>query len=227
MADKQFHRLSRKDIVAASFYHVIDRDGGDGWVSRRDLEERILSLVPQVPDYHDYPLAYNNSNLPDEALLSAEEPDQSGYRALTIRNLEKRFLDTNNPVGTVRIFQGQNANPATLFGIGIWSRTASGRAIVGAGSSPDENNVKHTMTDGQKLGEYEVALTVAEMPEHTHAFNTQNRDSSRNNSIEKSYSGYSYNPFQTIPHTTSSAGRGNPHNNIQPSEVYTCWKRVV
>ena len=68
------------------------------------------------------------------------------------------------PVGS--IYTSINAtNPSTLFG-GVWEQIASGRTLVGVDTSQTEFNTVKKI-GGSKT----VALTVSQMPSHTHTQN--------------------------------------------------------
>lgn len=129
------------------------------------------------------------------------------------------------PVGS--IYTSVNAtNPSTLFG-GVWEQIASGRTLVGVDTSQTEfNTVKKT--GGSKT----VALTVSQMPSHTHEIKSgdgadmkfmgyapeTNTTGGYTNYYFK-YDGVTSTPEKFI--TNSSTGGGQAHNNLQP--YFTCY----
>ncbi|MDR1071708.1 MAG: hypothetical protein LBL21_03645 [Rickettsiales bacterium] len=116
------------------------------------------------------------------------------------------------PVGAVYI-STNNADPATLFGFGMWERFGQGRALVGVDESdPEFDTVEKTG------GEKAHKLTIAEMPSHNHGIYTSGNDS-----------GGSYNDvgkYHDQTNGTSYTGGGGAHNNLQPYITVYIWRRV-
>lgn len=101
-------------------------------------------------------------------------------------------------------------SPGTLFG-GTWQRI-QGRFLLCAGSS---------YAAGSTGGEAAHTLTVNAMPSHTH--NVQG------NKASSSYSRYPVYQAQStgLTSATSSAGGGQPHNNMPPYLAVYAWKRTA
>jgi hypothetical protein len=125
------------------------------------------------------------------------------------------------PVGSVYISTSA-ADPAVLFGIGTWERFADGRVLVGAGTSDRE------FPAGETGGSSTHALTVAEMPSHSHTGRTApdyggspdgGRDTNGN-------SAYMYWRHGTTSYSVGSSGGGGEHNNLQPYIAVHMWRRI-
>ena len=105
-------------------------------------------------------------------------------------------------------------------GYGEWVRYAEGRTLVGFSTKTSDPSEYKTM--GNQFGENKHALTIDEMPSHSHDLNfvtgnisgsgrpaTQNTSSTESNL------------------SSSNRGGGAAHNNIQPSIVVAYWLRVA
>lgn len=107
-------------------------------------------------------------------------------------------------------------SPASVFG-GIWERI-SNRFLFGA------DDVNYSL--GSTGGESETLLTVDNLPEHNHTFNSasenpgdkyaSNIPQRRNNSTD-----------QLMDFATSKVGSNKAHNNMPPYLVVNIWKRVA
>ncbi|MGL5014854.1 MAG: phage baseplate protein [Bacteroidales bacterium] len=84
--------------------------------------------------------------------------------AINLRSLQGSMMW---PVGS--IFMTVDArNPLEILGFGNWEKFAAGRVIVGTGTTSDGNNDTRTVVNEAKGGNYQMKLTEAQMPEHTH-----------------------------------------------------------
>lgn len=148
-----------------------------------------------------------HSGAPDTALASD--------RLDALKNI---LADLNNPVGTIRAF-AVATDPATLLGVGTWTRIGAGRMVVDAGA-----NGGTTFTAGAVGGEVNHILTVAEMPAHNHKFyegppNAPGDSTSALDSVDGSTSGL------TI--VSQNTGGGGAHNNMPPYYVGYIWRRTA
>lgn len=100
-------------------------------------------------------------------------------------------------------------DPATLFG-GTWQRIQD-RFLLCAGTA---------YAAGSTGGEAEHALTVSEMPSHSHNVRTY---SSSGQSGGAQSSGYG----QSGSLNTGYAGGGAAHNNMPPYLAVYAWQRVA
>lgn len=126
------------------------------------------------------------------------------------------FLNKTYPVGAIYI-SVSSTSPATLFG-GTWSAFGAGRVLVGINPSDTAFDTVEE-TGGAKTH----ALTIGEMPSHTHTM-----------------AGFKWNAGGSaarLPYTldgkdgfdelTGSRGGGSAHNNLQPYIVVYMWKRTA
>lgn len=122
------------------------------------------------------------------------------------------------PVGSLYFNAAASTNPATLLGFGTWSQYASGRVLVGLDSGQAEFDTLEE-TGGAKTH----ALTAAETGPHTHdvVYGTGTAGSGAGN-----FSAVRFDAGAST-HTTTSAGAGDPHNNLQPYIVVYIWKRTA
>lgn len=144
------------------------------------------------------------------------------------------------PVGSVYINSVVPTNPATLFGFGTWVQFGAGRVPVGIDTGQSEFD-----TAGETGGAKTHTLTQSEMPSHQHSGTTSTngdhnhgiswvgtsgggygwRDASNARSSGFAYT--SINGAHNHSFTTSPAGSGGAHNNLQPYVVVYMWTRTA
>lgn len=108
------------------------------------------------------------------------------------------------------------ANPSTYLGFGTWVPYGAGRVIVGVGTG---------FALGQAGGETNHTLTVDEMPMHTHGSQYDYRTPV---SIDGIGAGSEIGGAGTLwSYPTTSAGGGQPHNNLQPYVAAYVWTRTA
>jgi len=139
---------------------------------------------------------------------------QAQIDALTLSLLNQRYK-----VGDIYTTTDAT-DPATRLGYGTWEVYGSGRVLVGHDSGdPDFQTV------GAIGGEKAHVLTAAEMPEHDHDV-TLTRNYGAESVLADNSANTSSDAFRgTI--TTSSAGSGLAHNNLQPYVVVHLWRRTA
>ena len=123
------------------------------------------------------------------------------------------------PVGSIYINAGVATNPGTLLGFGTWSAFGSGRVIVGVDSTDTDFDAVRE-TGGAKTDSH--ALTIAEIPAHTHNVTMSTNDTDNDNLSEGNTSG-------TSLHPTSSTGGGAAHSHdiVQPYITAYMWRRTA
>jgi len=119
------------------------------------------------------------------------------------------IADANNPIGTIRAF-AVATDPATLLGIGTWSRIGEGRTLIDCGT---------TYLAGSTGGEATHVLTTNEIPSHTHPIGATG------SGLTEAGNDY-FNPLSTVPGVTGSTGGGLAHNNLPPYLAAYIWRRV-
>lgn len=137
-----------------------------------------------------------------------------------------------NPVGTVYTSATSSTNPATLLGFGTWASFGAGRVMVGV----DAGNTNFDVL-GETGGSADssgvtgsTALTVSQMPAHTHTLFSKSSGSR----YMSSHGGGSES-LNSTTHTTSSTGSGSGHThtlsgtntNLQPYITVYMWKRTA
>lgn len=144
-------------------------------------------------------------------LKEMENNAESGINELKT-NVQTAFTDLLKlvfPIGSTYITQ-TNTNPSTILGFGTWERL---KGKVCLGLDEDDNDLQ---TIGNTGGEKTHTLTIEETPSHTHDFNYGER------LLVQKGSDYAVPDYVNLTGkkiTTTSAGGGQPHNNMQPYEV--------
>lgn len=136
-----------------------------------------------------------------------------------IEQAKKDILLSAYPVGAL-FMSTANISPATLFG-GTWERI-KGRFIWG---------IEDGETAGTTGGEKTHTLTVSEMPEHYHYYNsyangfpTQVEGTDRYKTVVRD----NVNTTGSIAGTqTNVAGENQPHNNMPPYYGSYIWRRTA
>ena len=143
------------------------------------------------------------------------------------------MLDTIYPVGSIYM-SVNSANPSIWFG-GTWEAWGSGRVPVGVNVTDTSFN-EVEKTGGEKTH----ALSINEMPSHTHAQNshrhkalryTINHSQSGNNIMAvytaESPNGESQGYTDYVTATNKNTGGSQSHNNLQPYITCYMWKRTA
>lgn len=132
------------------------------------------------------------------------------------------YISSHNPNSPGAI---DGSGPFGMLSFGTWERYAEGRVLIGSGdSSPDDNGITRTFTAPAIGGEYGHSLTEPELAPHTHnyTFSNDRNDDGDNNSRNCIGAGISTNGFTTTP-----AGNGDKHNNVQPYVTVYIWRRTA
>ena len=117
------------------------------------------------------------------------------------------------PIGSVYT-SSSATSPSTLFG-GNWEAFGAGRVMVGLDASDtDFDTVEET--GGVKTH----ALTIAEMPAHSHTYTLENPSGTGSTGSENGNSSFS------TPNT-STVGSGDAHTNVQPYITVYMFKRIA
>lgn len=133
------------------------------------------------------------------------------------------------PIGSI-YFSAVGTNPSELFGFGTWQAWGAGRVAVGVDASQTEFNAVEK-TGGEKAH----ALTINEMPSHTHeiSYRPIGDPSDDPFALFKSEGGITgtYNsPGTELSQDAleaKAAGGGQAHNNLQPYITCYMWKRTA
>lgn len=119
-------------------------------------------------------------------------------------------VDFIYPIGSIYM-SVNSTNPGTLFG-GTWSQLKD-RFLLGAGN---------TYANGNTGGAATVALTVNQMPKHSHTVY-------RSTETGSFFGLTGISPSQTTQYAvnTTEAGNSEAHNNMPPYLVVYMWKRTA
>ena len=79
--------------------------------------------------------------------------------AAALTDIQASTLQAAYPVGSIYMNAASSANPATIFGFGLWSPIAAGRVLLGVGSNDGQ-----TFSNGVTGGAYAPSLLA-----HSHA----------------------------------------------------------
>ena len=136
-----------------------------------------------------------------------------------IEQAKKDILLLAYPVGAIYVSVA-NIDPSTLFG-GTWEQIKD-TFLLAAGDRHDA---------GETGGEELVALTIAEMPKHSHVpnestmiYNTTYGNSGLTDGSAMASAGYLWNNGVTTQ--SSEVGSGIAHNNMPPYIAVYVWKRT-
>lgn len=135
-------------------------------------------------------------------------------------NFKSAIAEAVYPVGSI-IFSIDNTNPGVRFTSTTWTQVAEGKFIAGVGTGTDSNAATHTVTAGDTdtTGEYEHALTVGELPSHSHTllgggFNgSEGIEPGSRRTDDLGQSG--------------TTGNNESHNNIPPTFGMYVWQRTA
>lgn len=122
------------------------------------------------------------------------------------------------PVGSIYMNATSSSNPNTLLGFGTWTAFGAGRVLVGLNSGDTDFDTAEE-TGGAKTH----TLTASEMPSHTHSISYGGSDATGTSGVTL----YRHDAGSNLSRTTTSAGSGGAHNNLQPYIVVYMWKRTA
>lgn len=137
----------------------------------------------------------------------------------------KEILNLAYPINKTEIFH-DNEDHSNFLGF-TWERTAIGKAIVGIDSGDTDFNAV-----GKIGGEKNVVLTIDKIPSHGHTIPYSPNVNGDAVAIAQ------YIPqSETLTNETNGRGWSNagtaqtggdqPHNNLQPYQVFAIWKRIA
>lgn len=154
----------------------------------------------------------------------------SGYENLATKLYVEQEMETvRYAVGDVHITEDEE-NPADKFGYGEWRLMSRGRALVGIDVEPDKDDPDYDpeyevdqdfQAIGQEGGEKEHTLTIDELPNHRHGYESlgpggRHVDGTKGDLARSGKTGYQ----------TGQTGLGQPHNNLQPYYCVYIWRRI-
>ena len=175
-------------------------------------------------------------NLEGGRVAQATNADKVLVSTDTYKPLVDALLDLIYPIGSIYM-SVRDTNPADFLG-GTWERWGQGCVPVGVDASDTDFNAP-----GKTGGEKNHTLTKDEMPVHAHTAYIRFRglyvdrlDSTTPTDTGGTYVGggkatdpgdSSFLDFGSYINNTETAGKGKPHNNLQPYITCYMWKRTA
>lgn len=156
----------------------------------------------------------------------------NNFMSTAFKNLQYSLF----PVGSIRTTTNFN-NPSNLIPGTTWELVSQGFFVAGVGTTydnggsyagGDKNSDSITVAAGNNssLGEYGIALSVSEMPSHTHeASMFGETDSSTAGQFVESEAGPEQ--FNIAPVESATTGSSSYHNNVKPCFGVYFWRRTA
>ena len=196
-----------------------DRPNEQDGLSSAELKAKFDQAVADIKDYINNTLtATLDSDLAD---INEDITEITGE---TVEELFDTYMASvraaEYPVGRIVMFY-DNDDHSDYLGF-TWVRTCVGRVPIGIDSTQTEFD-----TLGKTGGEKTHKLSIAETPSHTHT-SSQFIYVNGNTEITGVQPGSAFTPYG-FGRTTSSlsyVGGSQAHNNLQPYEVISFWKRT-
>ena len=192
--------------MANTFRKIYKRTGSSGTAADYQLVGNV------GVDGVELDIMKGASSSTDGELGLVPKPTKEKYNFVLKAN---GIWDCIYPVGSI-YFSVNNVNPSEYFG-GTWKSWGSGRVPVGVNVSDSNfNSVEKTG------GESRHTLTANEMPLHNHTIDIFTEIGGPTSGGASYIDGNRYGN-----RTTSMAGGGQPHNNLQPYITCYMWKRTA
>ena len=139
-----------------------------------------------------------------------------------INAVKDEIKRTTTHVGQIILSTTLNtaAKVKNIYG-GNWEAFGAGKVLIGAGS-----NGGRSFTAGSTGGEYTHTLTINEMPSHTHTVTDRYFKRNEGDQLGATHGDELLGNTYTT-NTTSAAGGGQAHNNMQPYVVVYMWHRIA
>ena len=148
------------------------------------------------------------------------------------------------PVNQLIHIVGDNRNPNVIYGYGSWVPYASGRMIVGAGTSTDANGNQRSFSAGSTGGTYQESISQSQLPAHQHGYKDRyhfeisssmssvpsaNKETVGfiNGGLGTNGSDNDNNTFVFVNDVTEPVGGNQPVNNLSPYITCFIWLRVA
>ena len=192
--------------MANTFRKIYKRTGSSGTAADYQLVGNV------GVDGVELDIMKGASSSTDGELGLVPKPTKEKYNFVLKAN---GIWDCIYPVGSI-YFSVNNVNPSEYFG-GTWKSWGSGRVPVGVNVSDSNfNSVEKTG------GESRHTLTANEMPLHNHTIDIFTEIGGPTSGGASYIDGNRYGN-----RTTSMAGGGQSHNNLQPYITCYMWKRTA
>ena len=147
------------------------------------------------------------------------------FNAETFTAMQNKLLDSVYPIGSIMI-KDDATDYSSYLGF-TWEKVFAGVTLVGLDTEQTEFN-----EIGKTGGSKEVTLTIGQIPVHNHSpklgtkFLVNTYPTVSQVAYQENTSATKYFDYDNCD-TTSNAGGGQAHNNLQPYTVVVYWKRVA
>lgn len=138
--------------------------------------------------------------------------------------ISKDLFDLLYPVGTYYETSNANWTPSSAGWYGTWQEDTGGKTTVAKSTDTEFNSI------GKTGGEKTHKLIADEMPAHVHNLNAFTSGSGSTGRFTGNYEWSSTSSDTESTRwigDTTTAGSGQPHNNLQPYIVVRRWHRTA
>ncbi len=203
-------------------------DSDNGIASQQSIKKYVDDSIQAIPE----PIADASESLRGKVEMASEDEVLDGEEHIPYvvsPLMLQRKLDTLPagldtvailsliyPVGSIYTNADDDTNPEILLGFGTWVPFGEGRVLV-----TKHAGLPYCDTLGETGGSSRHTLTINEMPSHTHTYSKAYNDSTPGGS------GYEAGGRDGCTTSTSAAGSGYSHNNLQPYIVVCMWRRTL
>lgn len=200
--------------------------GSEQWDMKNSYVTNVRAIdqdnAVEPRSYNDgrYLLKSNNlSDVPNKQAALNELLTGFSSGSPAYQQMRRLVADICFPVGSVYTNYVHGSNPSDFFGVGVWAPYAQGRVMIGAGSTTDARGESRAFNNGQSGGAFQHALSVAEMPNHSHGIPIASGEKGWSAAEQGNHdAGYGA--------QTTRAGGDAAHNNIQPYITCYVWVRT-
>lgn len=201
--------LTKMTVNVNNIQALSDRPNSTDGLTSAELKERFDKAGADLKTYLNTVLTEelddNFSDIPTQITTAFNQMIQTA-RA------------TEYPIGRIIMFY-DNLDHSDYLGFN-WERCMTGKVPVGLDLTDTDFN-----TIGKTGGEKTHKLTVAEMPSHSHTWSL-GANVVANATSSRAVTNYNSSSGGLGVATMNNTGGGASHNNLQPYEVVSYWKRV-
>lgn len=201
--------LTKMTVNVNNIQALSDRPNSTDGLTSAELKERFDKAGADLKTYLNTVLTEelddNFSDIPTQITTAFNQMIQTA-RA------------TEYPIGRIIMFY-DNLDHSDYLGFN-WERCMTGKVPVGLDLTDTDFNLI-----GKTGGEKTHKLTVAEMPSHNHTWSL-GANVVANATSSRAVTNYNSSSGGLGVATMNNTGGGASHNNLQPYEVVSYWKRV-
>jgi microcystin-dependent protein len=148
------------------------------------------------------------------------------------------------PINQIVMIANDSRNPALIYGYGQWTPYASGRVVIGAGTSTDANGFQQTFAPASTGGTSQNTLSNSQLPTHVHNYRdsymlenfsslgsvpstNKERIGFVNGGMGQEGNDKDNDTLVFTNNTTEPVGGNQPINNLPPYIVCNMWVRIA